>query len=355
MSRWIVLISLLIISIACRAQSDDEGFANKMIDLVVSPKITTDTDYVVRPSTKFMAKVGYNAFGSVLDVSSDDVTASLAANTNNSIGFNFSWKGLGLGYSFLPGFMAKSKINKEWDFDYYSQKFGFHFVYQKVSDFDGELRRDDEKPVQLDIRNVFMKNLIVDFFWVFKNKKFSMPAVFDHSMIQKRSAGSWMVSSIFSTRVFESDISFDSEDFKTFKDFRNMFVALGGGYGYNFVSKNKRWLLHGSIIPHLSIWKDVDYSGSNQSQSSTVTSSSANSSTTITNSTTSTSESENNGFGLDPQFFSHIKLGLTYSFRRSYWGFSGYIQNDVMNQQKLEISYLKIQVNLFYGIRFGKM
>ncbi|MCQ2253477.1 MAG: DUF4421 domain-containing protein [Bacteroidales bacterium] len=352
-----ILAAFLIIQTAS-AQNQKNGIGHWTINHIVSEKITTDTEFVIKPKTKFMAKVESNSFGSSLEVSANDINAEISALTKQNFGINFSWRGIGVGYSFAPKYMVESKANKEWDFDYYGQKIGGHFEYQDIRDFEGSINKNGDKESTINIHNAMMKTLIIDVFWVFNNKKFSIPAVFNQSMIQRKSAGGWLASAMFCNRKFSSDINDEYGLFKSMKDSKKSFLAIGGGYGYNFVSKNQKWLIHGSALPYISIWKDVVYDGLANSQTSTTTSTPSqvaglgNTSTTTTTSSSTTSNS-NSGFGLDPEFFMNVKLGLSYSFRRSYFGLSGYIQYDIMNQEELEVTYTKYQINLFYGIRFG--
>lgn len=86
-------------------------------------------------------------------------------------------------------------------------------------------------------------------YYTFNHRRFSFPAVFNQSYIQRRSAGSWL-----------AGLSYQGGSIRTNEDLmaRNPnapevhinigHVGIGGGYGYNLVL-GKKWLLHFSALP----------------------------------------------------------------------------------------------------------
>ena len=86
-------------------------------------------------------------------------------------------------------------------------------------------------------------------YYCFNHCRFSFPAVFNQSYIQRRSAGSWL-----------AGISYQGGSIKTTDELKarsqnapdiNIGVGhlgIGGGYGYNWVL-GRRWLLHLSGLP----------------------------------------------------------------------------------------------------------
>jgi hypothetical protein len=86
-------------------------------------------------------------------------------------------------------------------------------------------------------------------YYTFNHRRFSFPAAFNQSYIQRRSAGSWLAGISYQGGIIETsdelkarnpnapDVSIDVGH-----------VGIGGGYGYNWVL-GKRWLLHFSMLP----------------------------------------------------------------------------------------------------------
>jgi hypothetical protein len=86
-------------------------------------------------------------------------------------------------------------------------------------------------------------------YYTFNHRRFSFPAAFNQSYIQRRSAGSWLAGISYQGGIIETtgelkarkpdapDINIDVGH-----------IGIGGGYGYNWVL-GKRWLLHLSMLP----------------------------------------------------------------------------------------------------------
>jgi len=94
-----------------------------------------------------------------------------------------------------------------------------------------------------------LKVLNVAGYYTFNHRRFSYPAAFTQSYIQRRSAGSWL-----------AGISYQGGSIKTTDELKlrnpespdvRIYIGhlgIGGGYGYNWVL-GKKWLLHFSLLP----------------------------------------------------------------------------------------------------------
>ena len=86
-------------------------------------------------------------------------------------------------------------------------------------------------------------------YYTFNHRRFSFPAAFMQSYVQRQSAGSWL-----------AGISYQGGSIKTTNKLKarnpnapdvRIYVGhfgVGGGYGYNWVL-GRRWLLHFSMLP----------------------------------------------------------------------------------------------------------
>jgi hypothetical protein len=86
-------------------------------------------------------------------------------------------------------------------------------------------------------------------YYTFNHRRFSFPAAFTQSYIQRRSAGSWLAGVSYQGGSIKTndelkarnpnapDVSIDIGHF-----------GIGGGYGYNW-ALSRKWLLHFSMLP----------------------------------------------------------------------------------------------------------
>ena len=86
-----------------------------------------------------------------------------------------------------------------------------------------------------------MKTLNVNAFYVFNSRRFSYPAAFTQSYIQRRSAGSFMLAASGQGQHATLDYTHKT-------DMKMTNIGLGMGYGYNYVPR-EGWLLHLSALP----------------------------------------------------------------------------------------------------------
>ena len=97
----------------------------------------------------------------------------------------------------------------------------------------------------------------VSAYYSFNHRRFSFPAAFFQNYYQLRSAGSWLAGlsvqsgSIKTTDELKARSPQAPEVHLTFAN-----VALGGGYGYNFVfGRHSQWLFHLSALPSAVLYK----------------------------------------------------------------------------------------------------
>ena len=118
-------------------------------------------------------------------------------------------------------------------------------------------QKSDVIPENWDLRTVY-----ADAYYVFNNKRFSMPAARTGRLIQKRSAGSLFVMANFNqSRLHMYRMLNYTEEI-----FRHDQFSIGAGYGYNWAINNGKLLFSISVIPMFSLvnreshssWDDPD-------------------------------------------------------------------------------------------------
>ena len=122
------------------------------------------------------------------------------------------------------------------------------FSYQRSESLAGDIHRNDNF-LKMESADVIMKVANLAGYYTFNHRRFSFPAAFTQSYIQRRSAGSWL-----------AGISYQGGSIKTTDKLKERnpnapdtriyvgHLGIGGGYGYNWVI-GKKWLLHFSMLP----------------------------------------------------------------------------------------------------------
>lgn len=103
------------------------------------------------------------------------------------------------------------------------------------------------------------KTMVLDGYYIFNKRRFSYKAAYRQSVIQKRSAGSWLAGAMF----YYSDFRFDNvENALLILNMGNMGrikqweANVGAGYGYNFVPA-KGWLISAMAMPMVTLYNRV--------------------------------------------------------------------------------------------------
>ena len=211
-----------------------------------------DTNYVVRPEGKLTLKVRLNQTGNDFHakgtVNGIYSKADLKTSHKTTISIGASYRGLSAAVAINPAKMSGAYKDYEFNLNYYSSRISLGFSYQRSESLAGDVYRDDHLST-MESGDLTLKVVNLAGYYTFNHRRFSFPAVFNQSYIQRRSAGSWLAGISYQGGIIET-----SDELKT----RNPnapdvsidvgHVGIGGGYGYNWVL-GKRWLLHFSMLP----------------------------------------------------------------------------------------------------------
>ena len=179
--------------------------------------------------------------------------------------------------------------------------------------------------------------LNLNFYYVFNSRRFSFPAAFSQSYVQKRSAGSLMVGASFdgSKTVVGTDVEHPSLQPITIR--LNEF-AVGAGYGYNLVA-GKHLLFHLSALPTITVYSH-DYT---ESATETVDEDGQLETATVRN-------------RMNYHFPSAIVTGrgaALYSWRNKFAGATAVYNFSVAgDEEHLQLKRNKWRVKMFFGFRF---
>ena len=211
-----------------------------------------DTNYVVRPEGKLTLKLRLNqtgndfhAKGTVNDIYSK---ADLKTSHKTTMSIGASYRGISAAVAINPAKIKGVYKDYEFNLNYYSSRLSLDLSYQRSETLAGDIVGDrGEQHLQSD--DVTLKVLNIAGYYTFNHRRFSYPAAFTQSYVQRRSAGSWL-----------AGISYQGGSIKTTDNLKARspnapdvriyigHLGIGGGYGYNWVPSRK-WLFHLSLLP----------------------------------------------------------------------------------------------------------
>lgn len=215
-----------------------------------------DTNYVVRPDGKLTLKLKVNQTGNSLHAKGtiNDVRsgADLSTSHKTTISIGAAYRGIGASYSINPAKLGGSYSDYELNINYFGSRLSLDASYQKSTSMSGNIQYNGTS--RMESGDVTMKVYNLAAYYCFNHRRFSFPAAFSQSYIQRRSAGSWLAGLSYQGGMIET-----REELKA----RNPEAAdvcikaghlgIGGGYGYNLVL-GRKWLLHLSLLPTFVIY-----------------------------------------------------------------------------------------------------
>ena len=208
-----------------------------------------DTNYVVRPKEPLTVKARVNVSGYDLyakgTVKDDYAKADLHTSHTTTVSVGASYMGLSLSLSLNHAKLFGRKTDYNFNLNYYSPRINVEATYSQSETLSGDIKYGDGTQY-LEEGMMNMRTLNVAAYYSFNYRRFSYPAAFTQSMIQRHSAGSWLAGLSYEGGRTRTNTS----DYENLPDIRIYMghIGIGGGYAYNFVLRNK-WLIHLSALP----------------------------------------------------------------------------------------------------------
>ena len=210
-----------------------------------------DTAYIMRPSTKWTITARMNVSGSKIEtkgvsapsegVAEAHFKSEIEANRKATLSVGVSYLGLSLSASLNPAKLMGKYHDFELNFNSYGRRFGFDIIYQDAKNFKGWHDHEGMERIELPDGMLSVKTLNLNAFYVFNCRRFSYPAAFTQSYIQRRSAGSFLLAA--SGMGQHATIDWEQK-----MQLKMTNIGLGAGYAYNYVP-GQGWLLHISALP----------------------------------------------------------------------------------------------------------
>ena len=251
LKRWVFILAsgcaLLTFQTEGRAQSlKEKGL--KIWHQMLKPNRNLDSAFVYQPfngwhfSTSYQGRWDNVGLTVPLEFSYPSVTTeatlrvNMIENHSNHVGIHGGYGPITLGYSVTVG--TKEKPNRHFSFDWISNAFALQFYYIKLHDTTkSTLEYPDTEPVILPEEPSTANIWRLSGYYFFNHKKFSYPAAYEGKVVQRKSAGSFLVGAKFhhgNIRITEpksilSSLILNMTGYSTYQ------FSLGGGYSYNWV------------------------------------------------------------------------------------------------------------------------
>lgn len=223
----------------------------------------SDTLYVRLPKQKFMAYANTGLSNSLLNFSfvnnsmnpPVELSGNLASKQTQSLSFGMWYRGWGLSYSFE----LYDHRDSEFMYTFYGKRYGIEFRVHNSKSHSGTFS-DSSEALNFDINpgQISQKLYLANLYWVFNDKKFSLPAALSQTVIQRCSAGSWLASFNYYRSSIRPNLNNPAGNYTSFmvdvQKLSSSQISVGGGYAYNYVFCNERCLLHASVMPMVSVW-----------------------------------------------------------------------------------------------------
>lgn len=221
-----------------------------------------DTTYIERQRYNYAVMLQHTTTYETYKLkSTSGQSVKFAPEPSNRIGPYVGWRWVFLGYTLDVNHLNNGSKRKEYDLSLYSSLLGIDFYYRKTgNDYHiTETTLDDYYDADLldgtDFDGLHASIKGIDIYYIFNHRKFSYPAAYSQSTVQRRSAGSFMtgigytrheisfdyqaLQDVVSQRISQATGSeatdYELDDGLNFGQLHYTSFTLSAGYGYNWV------------------------------------------------------------------------------------------------------------------------
>lgn len=251
MKRYFLSVVLLVAVISVQAQNSTLG--QKVNRFLTKPAVV-DTTCIYQPKPCFSLglfttgqKAGFDVDvnfginmpdGSPLTGSS---SYSLGEGLCKKIGLEVGYGNVGFGYGLEVGPRSAAK-KSSFAFNVVGKSWGVRLNYFKITNqFVSGLTLGEESD-DFYLHDEFtseemaaLRSFTIDGYYVFNNKRFVYPAAYKMGLVQRRTAGSWMLTARYMQGDLYNSHEAAMDSYNLLDCFATMQASVGGGYSVNFV------------------------------------------------------------------------------------------------------------------------
>lgn len=251
MKRLLLALAMAVAGLASQAQQ--LTFWQKVNHFLTKPALV-DTSCIYRRPAGFSLGLFSTGQKAGIDVTANfelnlegqgTMTGSTKYNLTEDIckkvGLEIGYGNVNLGYGIEVGPKSAWK-KRSLGFNILGKSWGVHVNYFKISnkfmtklstkwDYDTVFHHDEmvnEEPA-------VMKELYIDGYYVFNNKRFAYPAVYKTGLVQRHTAGSWMLAARYMQGSLYNSPEASWDSYNMLDCFYTLQGSIGGGYSVNFV------------------------------------------------------------------------------------------------------------------------
>lgn len=193
----------------------------------------------------------------------------IRTDVSTSIGVRVGYKGLAAHYAFNVAGDKGRDFSLSSSGTWYCVHFRLHEFKTKEPQvkYEGNFYQDDSDETKWESHTdkwiltspIKAKTMVLDGYYIFNKRRFSYKAAYRQSVIQKRSAGSWLAGAMFYYSDFRFDDVANAQLILNMGDvgrIKQWEANVGAGYGYNFVP-GKGWLISAMAMPMLTLYNRV--------------------------------------------------------------------------------------------------
>lgn len=257
MKKTVLMAVVLLCSMAAEAlaQRPTQRQRAARLDSVLTARYYRspyDSNYVMRPEGRLTLKARLNQTGNTFHakgtVKGYHSTTDLETMHKTTVSIAASYRGISLALALNPAKLSGAYQDYEFNLNYYGSRLSLDLSYQRSESIEGSFTGDGATfPVEAG--DATMSVLNVAGYYAFNHRRFSYPAAFTQSYLQRRSAGSWLAGFSYQAGSLKTsdqllERSPESSEVRLYVGH----FGIGGGYGYNLVLW-KKLLLHLSVLP----------------------------------------------------------------------------------------------------------
>ena len=204
----------------------------------------TDTTYIYKPQQKWLFRTRSDVIFSLLEFHNDhsasgrdfgmDLKSKPIFRQNLGIGYRGVVLDLGIAIPF------KNK-DKEFSLNIFTNPAGGEITYGRIGSLGGKTSINEDT-YEVVIGTLPVQYVRFSAYYAFNWKKSSLPAAMTQSFIQRRSAGTPLITTSFRALWGSYYTNGDASLSPVFNN-REFFYGIGGGYAYNWVP-SEHWLIH---------------------------------------------------------------------------------------------------------------